>query len=148
MRASSGSIVVVPGDVIKTIESYSIDDEKEVEAGGIFIGAYRAKHIEVVSCTVPMATDIRGRYSYDRKDLGHQLAATAAWKDSGHTLTYVGEWHTHPESFPTPSFQDKWTWRRVMKRRSSLPFLFLIQGWRDRWCAIGQGGKIQELIVT
>lgn len=148
MRASSGSIVVLPGSVIETIRSYAIGDQRSSEAGGIFIGAYRARHIEVVSCTVPMAADLRGRYSYDRKDHGHQLAATSAWQDSGHTLTYVGEWHTHPENDPTPSFQDKWTWGRVMKRRSNMPFLFCIQGWRQRWCALGQGGKLLKLATA
>lgn len=148
MRAPSGAVVIVPGDVVETIQSYAAGNERSAEAGGIFIGAYRAKHIEVVSCTVPMLGDVRKRYSYDRKDQGHQASAMAAWHESGYSLTYVGEWHTHPENDPSPSFVDKRTWKGVMKKRANLPFLFLIQGWRERWCALGQGGRLFNLSVT
>ncbi len=33
------------------------------------------------------------------------------WKESGRKITYVGDWHTHPEAIPTPSYTDKSTFK-------------------------------------
>lgn len=43
---------------------------------------------------------------------------------------YLGEWHTHPQSRPTPSYIDKQSWKRLVKRSitESPIVIFLIIG--------------------
>ena len=148
MLTPSGTQVVVPRQVMKTILGYVVPSERSKEAGGVFIGAHHGQEIEVVDCTVPLPTDVRERYLFDRKDPGHQAAAIKAWRDSESTLTYVGEWHSHPEDYPSPSFKDRRTWSKVMKRRSKVPFFFMIQGWRGAWYGLGQAGKLTVLKIS
>jgi integrative and conjugative element protein (TIGR02256 family) len=89
-----------------------------------------------------MANDIRRRFSFDRADHQHQAAAYAAWRESGHTLTFVGEWHSHPEAVPSPSGLDRRTWAKVMKQQPAFPHFFMIQGWDSAWCAVGLRGQL------
>jgi integrative and conjugative element protein (TIGR02256 family) len=144
-RTSSGVIVAIHASVLSTIRRYSLPAEHATEAGGIFIGAYRSRHIEIVSCTVPMADDTRRRFSFDRVDHRHQAAALSAWRESGHTLTFVGEWHSHPEAAPSPSWVDRRAWTKVMKRRPSSAHFFMIQGWISAWCAVGLRGQLLKV---
>lgn len=107
-----------------------LDDQSEQcagqnEAGGILIGRYRGPHVEVAHCTVPGPTDIRTRMSFVRKDPMHERLARWAWRCSGHTLTNVGEWHTHPSGDISPSWRDKQTWREVAIRLSR-PAVFVL----------------------
>jgi integrative and conjugative element protein (TIGR02256 family) len=118
------------------------------EAGGILIGSYRGNHIEVSACTKPMFSDRRLRHLFDRNDKGHQSTAMAAWKASGHTDTYVGEWHTHPEDHPMPSSIDRLTWVRLTMRAKN-PLIFVICGRKSLWWGIGKNGfthQIQEVM--
>ncbi|MCA1371406.1 Mov34/MPN/PAD-1 family protein [Bradyrhizobium sp. BRP14] len=108
------------------------------------IGSYRGAHIQVRDCTVPLRRDVRRTHLFDRKDQGHHLAANSAWTSSSGTETYVGEWHTHPEDFPTPSSTDLRTWSEIMGRHT-LPVVFLIAGRRDIWAGIGQGGRVERM---
>lgn len=141
-RTSTGVFVAIHVSVLSTIRRYSLPAERPTEAGGIFIGAYRSRHIEIVSCTVPMANDTRRRFSFDRADHRHQAAALSAWRESGHTLTFVGEWHSHPEAVPSPSWVDRRTWTKVMKHQPAFPHFFMIQGWDSDWCAVGWRGQL------
>lgn len=81
------------------------------EAGGILLGAYRGYDVEVVEMTEPGRADLRGTFSFVRSDAAHQLAAEEAWAKSGGTVTFVGEWHTHPAGGVHPSPVDLRTWR-------------------------------------
>ena len=101
------------------------------ECGGILIGRYRGPHIEVTDWTEPGPADLATRSSFTRQDKRHQDAATAAWRESKHVATYVGEWHSHPSGQPRPSGIDRTVWRNVVSRLRT-PCLFAIvspDGW-------------------
>ncbi|NMM46511.1 hypothetical protein HH303_18615 [Rhodospirillaceae bacterium KN72] len=95
------------------------------ERGGILIGSYRGPHIEITEYTEPGSKDIAGPSSFKRIDEHHQRAATNAWKRSGNTATFVGEWHSHPSGPPHPSGLDRQTWKAVVTRLNT-PCLFVI----------------------
>ncbi len=133
-----GPFVVVPKDVVRTIDTYAGD---KTEAGGILLGRYRKPHVEIVACSEPMASDIRTFAGFDRRDPGHQIQALRYWTESGSTMTFVGEWHTHPEERPSPSSVDLRTWREAQKAAGHLPLIFIIRGYSDWWFGLGRSGS-------
>lgn len=139
--ANGDTLILVSHTVVDAILSFQSSKEQEAEAGGILIGRYREPHIEVIECTTPMPCDVRQRSAFDRKDPGHARVARKRWKESGHTLTYVGEWHTHPQAVPEPSSTDLANWAAIMAR-GNRPLLFFIQGLASEWCALGFRGSL------
>jgi integrative and conjugative element protein (TIGR02256 family) len=138
-------LVEVADDVIGTVESFSRGPQAHREAGGILIGAYRGPHVEVLDCTTPMPLDRRLRNLFDRKDPGHREHAMRLWRESGRTVTFVGEWHTHPEPAPVPSFVDCCTWRRIAKRHKAGPLVFVIRGLSGWWWGLTQNRTLGVL---
>lgn len=136
------TLVVVERHVIDILSRH-VQTGRAFEAGGILIGSYRGPHVEVSECTVPMPGDQRLRHMFDRKDPGHERAARDAWRRSHHTQTYVGEWHTHPEDHPSPSWLDRRTWSNVMRNHRDGPVLFLIVGRQEFWIGLGNRGTVQ-----
>lgn len=49
---------------------------------------------------------------------------------SGGTTVYLGEWHTHPEDVPHPSWIDERDWRRIVSkaRYEQSHLVFVIAG--------------------
>lgn len=137
-------LVAVSKNVTEEIRTYVVPPEDGREAGGILIGSYRGDHIEISGCTIPMPKDRRQRYLFDRVDRGHHIAALAAWEASGHTDTYVGEWHTHPEDHPTPSTIDRLTWARLTMFGAN-PMIFVICGRQSFWWGIGKNGFTKQI---
>ena len=138
------SYLVVHAKVVETIEANVGRATGFTEAGGILIGSYRGSHIEIVDCTVPKSLDVRTRTFFGRRDKGHHLAAMEAWRRSGRTETFVGEWHTHPEDHPHYSWLDRRTWNGLMRRIPD-PLIFCIAGWQSTWWGLGHGRAVREL---
>jgi integrative and conjugative element protein (TIGR02256 family) len=144
-RMSGSAFVLLPAKVYDVMKSFTLETQGETEAGGILIGSYRGSHVQIHQCTVPLRQDLRKRYLFDRKDRGHQFAATLAWTKSLGTETFVGEWHTHPEDFPNPSLIDRGTWHEIVKRRES-PVVFLIIGRKGLWAGAGRrSGEVKKI---
>lgn len=127
------SLVEVADEVIETTQSFCVPPENSREAGGILLGFYRGPHVQIMRCTTPLPADRRLWNRFERRDPGHQEEATRRWRDSGRTMTYVGEWHTHPEAKPTPSFIDKRNWRKIARRHTTGPLVFAIRGVSGWW---------------
>lgn len=110
------------------------------EAGGILLGAYRGADMEVTGRTEPGPGDRRQLFSFTRADPLHDAANRQAWHASGGTVSYVGEWHTHPWGGVEPSSTDAATWRSETKRCGRpMVFALVVPGeWglfvvRPRW---------------
>ena|SRR5882672_5087629 len=99
----------------------------DLEAGGVLIGARRGPHVEVVDATVPQTGDARTRISFVRSAVPHRSLARAIWRKSGKVHGYLGEWHTHPEHVPSPSFTDKAGWR-ALAEETTAPLVHIIVG--------------------
>ena len=56
---------------------------------------------------------------------------------------YVGEWHSHPESDPTPSSLDLSEWRKVCTATDEA-MAFLILGTAALWFGINAGGELRR----
>lgn len=139
-----GEYVCLSTSVERVISAFLVEPEIGLEAGGILIGSYRGPHVEVRGCTAPLPGDRRGPRVFDRRDPGHQAAATWAWRSGYGTETFVGEWHTHPQDDPEPSGLDRSTWWHILARRSD-PVVFLIGGRRSLWCGLGRDGIVRRV---
>ncbi len=101
------------------------------ETGGILLGRRLKDSDDVIIDQVLPAdeTDNRGFLSFIRGAI-HQRSVDRAWRETGGATNYLGDWHTHPQRIPQPSFLDKLTWRRLvsMQRSEHVPLFFFIVG--------------------
>jgi len=128
-------------DVLIILKKYVQDGNRAQEAGGVLIGRFLKENGDVVidAVTEPMAGDKRTRYSFYRAKKRHQNIIDSFWKESEGTITYLGEWHTHPEPIPTPSMIDTSDWLRRLKSDTfSNKLFFIIVGTKEIRCWYGE----------
>jgi integrative and conjugative element protein (TIGR02256 family) len=102
------------------------------ESGGLLLGTVHGEHLIIEQATTPTAWDLRLRTFFHRSAIGHAKLAFDRWRASHGTVRYLGEWHTHPEDYPTPSGLDRSEWRRLAAgRRDKRPQLSIIVGRQD-----------------
>jgi integrative and conjugative element protein (TIGR02256 family) len=138
LATSTASYLVfqMPGDAklkisqeaLHTMLLYAQHNSFDKEAGGVLLGRFLKDCSDVVVdlVTVPMSNDKRMRYSFYRSKKQHQQIIDQYWKESNGTVTYLGEWHTHPEAFPVPSKVDETDWLRRMVADTYSEILFFI----------------------
>ena len=114
----NGGRVLIPEDILASIFPYAQDSWNKPESGGVIMGRYIKDYEDIVvdKITLPMPGDKSTRFSFFRNRKSHQKIIDREWEASCFTCTYLGEWHTHPEPSPTPSFVDKNDWKRKMKQ--------------------------------
>lgn len=85
------------------------------ESGGMLIGSIltSGNEIEINDCTEPLEEDKQSRLSFRRSNM-HNKLLKKKWEESEFTKLYLGEWHTHPQRIPSPSFLDKSTWKKLL----------------------------------
>lgn len=127
-----GQLVVVMPTVIEKLLSYRQLSPSCKEAAGVLIGERRGPHIVIHAISEPGPGDIRSRYTVVRKGFHHQTLVNVLHHKSGGTMNYVGEWHSHPESHPSPSGIDKSSWKKDLA--SSEPMVLIIVGQCAIWC--------------
>lgn len=90
----------------------------DTEAGGVLLGRLILSSDDVIvdRATPPSPQDRRSRFAFFRARRPAQFAVDEAWSTSGNVMNYLGEWHTHPEDYPTPSRIDTRDWKRVVSR--------------------------------
>lgn len=130
-------------NVIERLQSYRQLSPLSYEAAGVLIGERRGNHIVISAMSEPGPGDIRSRFSVDRKSPHHQALINELHSTSGGTMNYLGEWHTHPEKFPTPSSVDKSSWRRNLTPAE--PMVLIIVGQCAIWCGKSTSGRLYVL---
>lgn len=107
---------------------YQSADEFTVENGGILIGLLNPANDEIIitDCTEPMNEDKRSRFHFFRSANMHQNVMDRLWKESDYTKTYLGEWHTHDENVPNPSYLDIKGWKRKNRKQHNSTHLFFV----------------------
>lgn len=76
------------------------------EQGGILLGIVKLNEIIICRASIPTVFDKSSRFSFERNKKSAQLFIDYEFLNSGGKIIYLGEWHTHPENFPTPSNVD------------------------------------------
>ena len=129
-RASEGNLCLLMQDAVtKVFAKYAQISPSAPESGGILLGYVRAPHLEILEASEPTFWDRRLRFFFDRGSHGHREMAERRWQESEGLIRYVGEWHTHPEDYPTPSYVDRAGWIKLAnKRQDQRPVLAIVVG--------------------
>jgi integrative and conjugative element protein (TIGR02256 family) len=130
-RPDDDGFILIEDQVIRIVDQYRQRSSGSPESGGILLGYRRGLHLHATDATIPLGTDSRSRTRFYRSAEPHRQAAHARWRESGGTMDYVGEWHTHPELNPSPSAIDRCGWKHICNLRKA-PMLFIIAGTQDR----------------
>jgi integrative and conjugative element protein (TIGR02256 family) len=128
---SGGGHFQISSQALATMRYYIQDVPAKPEAGGVLLGRHLLGTGDIIVdlVTVPMPSDCQSRFRFFRARRPHQAAIDRAWRASGGTCTYLGEWHTHPEQHPTPSWIDRQNWqRKLLVDRFTDPIFFVIMG--------------------
>jgi len=137
------SQVVFTKEVVKTFESYKQIKKNQHESGGILLGRVYKDLILVDTVSEPSREDKSGRYYFFRNVKKAQKIIEDAWNNSQGERIYLGEWHTHPESKPIPSIDDRKLLNNMLKdTRMEIEFLLMtIIGQNDNYMGVQQKGK-------
>jgi len=134
-------ILKISEKVIKTFEKY---EQKEgcSENGGILLGHVARDYVMIAEATTPTRFDFRTIITFVRVKIPAQLRINKVWKKSSGTLIYLGEWHTHRETNPTPSAQDKkMILKSLQETKMEIDFLYLIVVGINRTYWVGKQTK-------
>ena len=128
-----GGVLTLSSEVVSTLERHRQVAARSTEACGVLIARYGldGNCVLIEQVTEPLFTDRRHHVRCWRSP-AHQFAVNRAYRQSGGTLVYAGEWHTHPEPVPQPSPVDWAGWARKLHDPKVVadPLFFVIQGVR------------------
>lgn len=121
------------------------------ENGGVLLGKFNKNEntyiISNVSTTNP--EDKKGRNFFIRNKRQAQIIINKFWKKSKGEINYLGEWHTHNENYPTPSFTDKHLVQQILNNKNiEIENVFMvILGRKNELyiCTIDSKKEIQQL---
>ncbi len=88
----------------------------EYESGGILAGEIYPKENKVIVKKVILskkATRSMFGVNIDKKEMQEELEKIR--KETGYQYYYIGDWHTHPEKHPTPSWIDNRSYKKTLK---------------------------------
>ena len=135
------------GDALKVFRAH-VQPFGRNEAGGILLGCvYPNTSILIEKVTTPRYPDKAGPCFFDRSRKRAQQIVECEWKESSGVRIYLGEWHTHSESYPSPSKRDRTMIRNMFRQtKMQIDFLFLIiVGTRSNWVGIENGASLRHL---
>lgn len=128
----------------------------ENERGGVLMGElYPKKNLIIVTHIIKSIPKYADRYNFEMDVESTQLEISKIWKESERTITYLGDWHTHPEYSPKPSFDDYLTFTKNY-RHSAFDqnfLLYIIVGMlpdenKNLWVGLCQGLITRKLATT
>lgn len=144
-RPDKDGFILVEDRVLQVLARHRQLHHGVPESGGILMGYRRGSHLHVTEATAPLEPDRASRTRFFRSAFPHQQAALARWRESGGTMDYVGEWHTHPELNPSPSAIDRRGWGHISNSRKT-PMLFIIAGTQGSlWIGLGVDAFLHTL---
>lgn len=92
-----------PLDILEKFNQYK---SKAPESGGIILGKIIERQINIMRLSVPTPLDRYSRTNFERHKTSAQVILDYEFYNSNGQMVYLGEWHTHPEPFPSPSRTD------------------------------------------
>jgi integrative and conjugative element protein (TIGR02256 family) len=103
----------------------------ELESGGILLGEIYLQSSKVIIKEIIVSKKAKRSFlgvNIDKKEMQIELEKKRI--ESDYTLYYIGDWHTHPEPFPTSSMIDRLSYNKIIKKAKILTnfIVFVIIG--------------------
>ena len=148
MTPTTGVILVIEDKVIDTFSRFAQYHPTDTEAGGILLGRRRGAHFEILDATVPTKFDTRTRTFFKRSEKIHSDIAKRMWSQSKGQISYIGEWHSHPEVVPSPSSVDIFEWSKLsVECKSPHGYSMVIVGTQGIWCGMTKiSGEVVQAV--
>jgi integrative and conjugative element protein (TIGR02256 family) len=148
-RFKGGNILGFSEDATETLLKYRQTRRKN-EAGGILLGRVfiPSGNVIIEVATTPNQFDKAGTYYFDRSREAAQRIVNKAWKKSKGEHIYLGEWHSHPEPYASPSARDRRMIHNMFHQtRMHAGILFLVVvGTEENWIGVEDGVWLERLI--
>lgn len=134
---------------LEILERFTQYNQTASESGGILIGKIINNQINVLKLSVPTALDVGSRMNFERNKISAQIILDYEFYNSNGQLIYLGEWHTHPESFPKPSTTDLNMLKIQFKKNQLVTdfLLLLIKGTKGIYVRLIDKAGFYELII-
>ena len=132
-------------EVVDMLKSYAQHEGNEL--GGVLTGIKVGDNTFRICKVSPPCVRSHSRCGCQRDaELANQFL-TDDYEASEQTRTYMGEWHTHPESDPTPSGVDMQSIENnYLTATHSAPFLFMvIVGTESIYISVYNGDRFEEI---
>ncbi|MBW8360971.1 MAG: Mov34/MPN/PAD-1 family protein [Kaistella sp.] len=111
---------------LEILEKFTQHKAMAPEAGGIILGKIINDQINILKLSVPTSLDKGSRTNFERNKVSAQIILDYEFYNSNGQLIYLGEWHTHPEPYPSPSKTDLKMLKRQFESNSlNTDFLLL-----------------------
>lgn len=88
----------------------------EYESGGILVGEVYPIENKVIIKDIIVSKKAKRSFmgvNIDKKEMQEKLERIR--KNTDYKYYYIGDWHTHPEKNPTPSWIDKRSYKKTLK---------------------------------
>jgi len=89
---------------------------EEYESGGILVGEIYPVENKVIVKDVIVSIKAKRSFmgvNIDKKEMQEELEKIR--KNTNYKYYYIGDWHTHPEKNPKPSWVDKTSYKKTLK---------------------------------
>ena len=94
-------------NLVNKLLSYQQINENDFENGGILMGELYPKSNRIKITHILVCEHSKNsKYGLELNIKCLQKQMDKIWDESNGTITYLGDWHTHPESNPKPSYID------------------------------------------
>lgn len=101
--APKGPAIVLPDLVLATFDQFRQRSPRDKEAGGQLFARFDGADTVIVEATKPTWLDHRHHQSFEPN---RWLQQREIRKQRTRGFHFVGDWHSHPEPVPRPSFLD------------------------------------------
>ena len=104
---SKSLIINIDRKLVNELLSYRQKKDSDSETGGVLMGELypNSNRIQITHILVCKHTT-NSRYGLELNVECLQKQMNEIWEKSKGTITYLGDWHTHPEFNPKPSYVD------------------------------------------
>ena len=103
VEKAGGPGIVFTDEALSTMAKYRQIAPKAKEAGGQLFARFDGADTVIIEATTPKILDKRSRYGFKPNRLLQRLEIYDKYRKGLH---FVGDWHTHPEKYPSPSDKD------------------------------------------
>lgn len=142
-----GITLYITQDVLAQFSDFKQSDKNASEAAGLLIAsaATSANAFWIDGITTPKATDIRTRNRFKLDDNLHSQQVERIYQQTKGKRAYLGTWHTHPQSDPSPSKIDKEDWQGHVEDNPGIPLVFVIVGIKHIKVYSYKSGRLSKL---